>query len=62
MKPVETTLRDLFLDSLGNPTQQAGDWGTPSEAHPVTYLVVPGPGAAGVLAIGGLAAVRRRRR
>lgn len=52
---------DGAVDSLGNPNQQIGDWGVPSEAHPLTYLVIPAPGAAGALALGGLLAMRRRR-
>lgn len=52
---------DGAVDSLGNPAQQIADWGNPSEAHPLTYLVIPAPGAAGLLAIGGLFAARRRR-
>ncbi len=52
---------DGAVDSLGNPAQQIGDWGVPSEAHLLTYQVVPTPGAVGLLALGGLFAARRRR-
>ncbi|MFN7020845.1 MAG: hypothetical protein ACK4WH_05905 [Phycisphaerales bacterium] len=53
---------DGAIDSLGNPGVQVGDWGQPSNANPVSYTVfIPGPGAVGLLAAGGLLAMRRRR-
>lgn len=53
---------DGAIDSLGNPGVQVGDWGQPSEAHPVAYTIfIPTPGAVGLLAAGGLLAMRRRR-
>ncbi|MCC6322371.1 MAG: hypothetical protein IT438_13155 [Phycisphaerales bacterium] len=53
---------DGAVDSLGNPLQQIGDWSQPSDAHPVAYTIfIPTPGAVGLLAAGGLLAMRRRR-
>jgi len=52
---------DGAVDSLGNPGQQIGDWGNPSNASPVTYLIIPAPGMMGLLAMGGLVSLRRRR-
>ncbi len=70
--PGQTILLDVFtsggggtdgaIDSLGNPGQQVSDWGQASEAHPVSYRLVPGPGGALALAGAGLFAARRRRR
>lgn len=53
---------DGAIDSLGNPNQQVGDWGNASNANPVAYTIfIPAPGAFGLLAAGGLVALRRRR-
>lgn len=53
---------DGAIDSLGNPNQQVGDWGDASNANPVAYTIfIPAPGAFGLLAAGGLVALRRRR-
>jgi len=51
---------DGAIDSLGNPAQQVGDWGEHSDAHPVRYTT-PEPTTLGLLALGGLILVRRRR-
>ncbi|HKQ46480.1 MAG TPA: PEP-CTERM sorting domain-containing protein [Phycisphaerae bacterium] len=69
--PNQTILLDAFtsgggggdgaVDSLGNPGQQIGDWGNASEAHPVEYTTTPEPTTLGLLALGGLMLVRRRR-
>lgn len=53
---------DGAIDSLGNPNQQVGDWGQPSNAHPVTYQVkVPEPSTMALIGLGALALIRRRR-
>jgi len=52
---------DGAIDSLGNPGIQVGDWGQPSNAVPQNYTVVPAPGVLGLLGVGGLVAIRRRR-
>lgn len=53
---------DGAIDSLGNPNQQVGDWGEPSNAHPVTYQVkVPEPSTMALIGLGALALIRRRR-
>ncbi len=52
---------DGAIDSLGNPNQQVSDWGEYSLAHPVCYTVVPEPATIGLIALAGLALVRRRR-
>lgn len=53
---------DGAIDSLGNPNQQVGDWGEPSNAHPVTYQVkVPEPSTMALIGLGAMALIRRRR-
>lgn len=52
---------DGAVDSVGNPAQQIGDWGDHSDAHPVCYTTTPEPTTIGLLALGGLFLVRRRR-
>lgn len=52
---------DGAIDSLGNPNQQVGDWGEHSNANPVSYTVVPEPATIGLIALAGLALIRRRR-
>jgi PEP-CTERM motif-containing protein len=52
---------DGAIDSLGNPAQQVGDWGESSSAHPVQYTTTPEPTTLGLLALGGLILIRRRR-
>lgn len=52
---------DGAVDSLGNPNQQVGDWGEFSTAVPVSYTVVPEPATLGLIGLGALALIRRRR-
>ena len=53
---------DGAIDSLSNPNQSVGDWGTPYSAQLLnSYTVVPTPGVA-ALGLVGLAAAGRRRR
>lgn len=52
---------DGAIDSLGNPGVQVGDWGQPSNAFPVCYTTTPEPATIGLLCLGGLALIRRRR-
>ncbi len=52
---------DGAVDSLGNPGQQIADWGDHSDAHPVCYTTTPEPTTLGLLALGGMLLVRRRR-
>lgn len=49
------------IDSLGNPNQQVGDWGDASNANPVCYTTTPEPTTLGLLALGGMLLIRRRR-
>ncbi len=51
---------DGAIDSLGNPNQQVANWGDQSDVVPQTY-VTPEPATIGLLAIGGVLALRRRR-
>ncbi|GJM25397.1 MAG: hypothetical protein DHS20C16_18120 [Phycisphaerae bacterium] len=51
---------DGGIDSLGNPSENVSNWGEASAATPVTY-VTPEPATLGLLAIGGMVALRRRR-
>lgn len=51
---------DGAIDSLGNPNQQIANWGDASDVNPQTY-VTPEPATIGLLAIGGVLALRRRR-
>lgn len=52
---------DGAIDSLGNPNQQIANWGDTSDAHPVSYtVVVPEPASLCLLALGGVALLRRR--
>ena len=51
---------DGAIDSLGNPNQQVADWGDASSAN-FQKFTIPAPGAAALLGLGGLVAVRRRR-
>ncbi|MEK6644360.1 MAG: PEP-CTERM sorting domain-containing protein [Planctomycetota bacterium] len=52
---------DGAIDSLGDPGVHVGDWGQQSNAFPVCYTTTPEPGSLGLLCIGGLALIRRRR-
>ncbi len=52
---------DGAIDSLGDPGVHVGDWGQQSSAFPVSYTTTPEPGSLGLLCIGGLALIRRRR-
>ena len=49
------------IDSLGNPNQQVGDWNVQSNANPVCYTTTPEPTTLGLLSLGGLILIRRRR-
>ena len=53
---------DGAIDSLGNPDVQVMDWGEYSEAYvpSMSYTVVPEPVSIALLALGGLALIRRR--
>ena len=51
---------DGAIDSLGNPNVNVTTWGEQSSAHPQTYTVVPEPATLCLLALGGLALIRRR--
>lgn len=53
---------DPGVDHLSRSDLATPDWGTASEAGQYSaYTLVPAPGAAGLLALGGLVAARRRR-
>ncbi len=53
---------DPGVDHLSLPTPSTPNWGTASNSGPyLQYTVIPGPGAAGLLALAGLMTVRRRR-
>ncbi len=52
---------DGAIDSLGNPNQQVADWGEASDAHPLSYTLIPEPATLGLLALAVVAMTRRRR-
>lgn len=53
---------DGAVDSLGNPNPQIQNWGDFSEAHPMSYTVVPEPGTFAALGLGAFFLFRRSRK